>query len=82
MQRIELQKKRFADSAIQTSHMLKKCALQPAKVLKTNDRKANSLFRVGALTFEDYNYAQYNTHVLLVENSCGGQGGGAEQPLV
>lgn len=59
-------KKVFADTHIQTAHMLKKCVIVPVKLLK-KECVANSSFRRGVMEFEDFNYAVYNPHILIEE---------------
>lgn len=62
--RIFLQKKSYADTLVQTTHMLKKCVVVPRAEMK-NEQLANSSFKRGAMQFEDYNYAMFNPYILL-----------------
>jgi hypothetical protein len=55
------EKRLHADTAIQTTHFLKKCAM-------SSQHESVGAFTRGALTFEDYNYSMYNPYILL-ENS-------------
>ena len=51
-----------ADSLVQTTHFLKKCALE------TRNEESDPLkhvFKKGAMLFEDYNYAQINPYILV-----------------
>lgn len=52
-------KKYFSDTLVQTTHLLKKCVLQPRKVLK-KEAEAKSSFKRGAMEFEDFNYTMFN----------------------
>jgi hypothetical protein len=42
---------------VQTTHFLKKCAL--------DEETLTNPFKRGALTFEDYNYSMYNPYILV-----------------
>ena len=52
---INYDKKLHANSQVSTTHFLKKCAMQGS----------DGVFTRGALTFEDYNYAQANPYILI-----------------
>ncbi len=67
-----LQKKNFAQTAVQTTHFLKKCVIQPIKEIldaeETGSPQSQALshpFRRGVMEFEDYNYAQFNDYILV-----------------
>ncbi len=53
-------KKVFADSCVQTAHLLKKCVQ-----VQDNDSHKNTSFKRGVMQFEDYNYASFNSHILV-----------------
>lgn len=62
--KIFLKKKSFADTVVQTTHMLKKCVVVPREEMK-NEQLAFSSFKRGVMQFEDYNYALFNPYILI-----------------
>lgn len=66
--RIFLDKRGIADTAVQTTHLLKKCFLVQNKDLKQS-QLINSSFKRGAMQFEDFNYAMFNPYILINEGT-------------
>mmetsp|Transcript_34166 Transcript_34166/g.52438 ORF Transcript_34166/g.52438 Transcript_34166/m.52438 type:complete len:180 (+) Transcript_34166:450-989(+) len=80
IQKIKDFRKLFSDSAVTTTHFLKKCA-KVRKVLGTEDdlprgiseaeakiiaeKQKTDVFQRGAMCFEDYNYDMYNKYILI-----------------
>jgi hypothetical protein len=73
-------RKLFADTAVTTTHFLKKCVKVPKITTATKDdptglpvmeaqrileQQQKDYFRRGVMHFEDYNYAMYNRHLLI-----------------
>ena len=57
-------KKVFSDTHVQTAHLLKKCVIMEKNELEKQS-VANTSFKRGAMLFEDFNYANYNSHILV-----------------
>ncbi len=64
-------RKLFADSIVQTTHMLKKSVMIPIKYDEEDQLievpNAYNMFKRGVMEFDDYNYTLHNPYV-LVEN--------------
>jgi hypothetical protein len=56
-------KKAFSETAVQTTHLLKKCIVQPVKDIY--DQTQNTSFKRGVLQFDDFNYNMYNPYILI-----------------
>jgi hypothetical protein len=59
-------KKVFSDTHVHTAHMLKKCVIMNKNELG-RETVVNTSFKRGAMLFEDFNYANYNSHILVEE---------------
>ena len=66
----------FAETIVQTTHLLKKCA-RVQKIYeneletvqgKTQEQINYNCFKRGAMFFEDFNYDPYNKHILIDPN--------------
>lgn len=80
--KIKENKKFFVDTAITTTHFLKKCikVRKPAAPLDAAAKEGIAIikqklseyegdkFKRGAMMFEDFNYNQFNKYILLDEN--------------
>ncbi len=64
--RAQLMKKVFSDTHVHTAHMLKKCVIMNKNELG-RETVVNTSFKRGAMLFEDFNYANYNSHILVEE---------------
>ena len=75
IQRIKDYRKLFADTAVLTTHMLKKCVLIPYKMSnKEEDAYQQHPFKRGAMKFDDFNYHIYNPYILIEDtNNTGPQ---------
>lgn len=53
----------FADTAIKTTHFMKRCVI----VDKDEDKRssASNPFKRGIMGFEDFNYSMFNPYVLV-----------------
>ena len=67
-----MKKKNFAQTIVQTTHFLKKCVIQPMKdITDAEDQESPNKnityhpFKRGVMSFEDYNYAQFNPYILV-----------------
>ena len=70
IQRIKDYRKLFADTAVLTTHMLKKCVLIPYKMEdKEEDGYQKHPFKRGAMKFDDFNYAMYNPFILVEDTN-------------
>ena len=61
-------RKLFADSIVQTTHLLKKSVMIPIKYDdegKAEGQDAYGPFMRGAMEFDDYNYSIHNPYVLV-----------------
>ena len=61
-------KKHNANTSIQTTHFLKKCAIIKSESSNSSGKEIDNPFKRGALTFDDYNYKMFNPFI-LVKNS-------------
>lgn len=59
-------KRVFADSYVQTAHMIKKCVMIEKK--NAGMSKANTMFQRGIMSSDDYNYSNINQYILVDEN--------------
>ena len=71
IEKIKQNRRMHADAAVSTTHFIKKAVLVPVKPLNedVSQKPQNSQhpFMRGIMTFDDYNYSQFNEHVLLEE---------------
>lgn len=68
IQRMKDYRKLFADSVVQTTHLLKKSVMVPIKYDddgSTDQADAYGPFMRGIMEFDDYNYSIHNPYVLI-----------------
>lgn len=76
--KIHSKKRFYADTLVQTTHFLKKCAIIPPQRPQNDDEEGETKnyqmsksqiykhpFKRGALSFEDYNYDLHNPYVMI-----------------
>lgn len=64
--RIKDFKKLFSDTAVQTTHLLKRCVVVQERASRNQKKVYNTNpFKRGAMTFDDYNYQIYNPYILV-----------------
>ena len=80
--KIKENKKFFVDTAVTTTHFLKKCikvrkleygtdskeGLTAQQIMQRLKEYEHNKFQRGAMMFEDFNYNQFNKYILLDEN--------------
>lgn len=71
IQKIKNFKKLHADTVVNTTHFIKKSVMVPLKMDDEGNQTepANTLhpFMRGIMNFDDYNYRQYNSYILVEE---------------